>query len=960
MKARSKTPTEGGFIGFIEARIGSILVYFVLLPLLACMVLILPPLELPNRIFAAGFTAVAKTGVEIKDADGTTLTIPEGAVTTGSSVKLSSQPAQSAAANLAQTLPAYLDVKSPLYTFAIQGDRPKEATLSIPIPDGSEPYNTLDLYAMYGRQWFKIPFILNDQDMRLESDLNFTPDAVLIAQTRPQAPLIDAMLTANNALPDEDSKVVIEVNPAGLRLADQGAVAGDVMSLPETSAYSTYAIIPTVSNVDESGPRLDLAENMLNEPSQRTAHINLLVDIAVQKLYSGYNLDYQGLGPEDQEVYTAFVKDLASALHAKQKVLSVTLPLPKPISQDQWDTGGYNWPLIGRYADEVKIPIMPDLHAYEGETPLVDQYLQWAVGQVDRYKLQLAVSLLGRDESGTQYSTVSYLSILKLLGPVSIPDQVRPGDQVTFELPKLRAAGGIQHHDPSGLFYFNYKDDQGAQHTVWVENADSVANNISRLLKFNIHGIALQDLDTRLGTDPRVWPVLEQYRSLQASTMQTNLTVVWLIDGVPVGTSAASDPKFTWKAAGYLGQHSVDVSLSVDDGKSFAPGGNAQALLISTPPTPIPPTPRPTRVPTEAPPTEAPSQGPAPKPTAKPPPAVPTGGGFSGKNLFGYGAQLNWTNSDHDGELGTLNGMGFGWAKIQVRWCDVQGSPGQTDPGALDDMTAKAAAHGIKLLFSVVCAPNWTRADGGAGGSGPPDDPNTLASFLSAVSARYCNKGLGAIEVWNEENLLTEWHGKPISASAYVNMLRASYGAIHAACPSVVVVSGAPTPTGVNNSTAVDDQAYLQQMYAAGLAGVSDAIGAHPSGFNNPPSADWRTWQDPARPNFKGHPSFFFSGTMQGYRNIMVANGDGGKQIWPTEFGWGSTGAPFPGYEYEAQISETDQANWLVQSYQMMKAWGWVGAAFTWNLDFTNMGNETGAFHIVGRPAQGALAAMPK
>ena len=485
MKARPKPSTGGGFLGFIEARMGSILVYFVLLPLLLCMVLILPPLELPNRIFAAGFTSVAKTGVEIKDPDGTTLTIPEGAVASGSSVKLNSEPQQAFVSSpLAQTLPTYLEVKSPLYTFAVQGERPKEATLSLPIPNDSEPYPSLDLYAQYAQQWFKIPFTLNEQDLRLESDLNFVPDAVFIAQTKPQAPLISATLTANNSLPDSASKVLVEVNPGGLRLADQGAIAGDVMNLPETGAYSTYAIVPTVTNVDDNGPRTDLAENMLNDRAQLTAHINLLVDLAVQKLYSGYNLDYEGLTPVDLDAYTAFVKQLASALHSRQKILSVTLPLPKPISEDQWDTAGYNWALIGRYADEVKIPVLPDIHAYEGDTPLVDQYLQWSVGQVDRYKLQISMSLLGRDESGTQYSPVSYVNALKLLGPISVPQQVRPGDTVTFELPKLRAAGGIQHHDPSGLFYFNYKDDKGAQHTVWLENADSLANNIAFLFKY--------------------------------------------------------------------------------------------------------------------------------------------------------------------------------------------------------------------------------------------------------------------------------------------------------------------------------------------------------------------------------------------------------------------------------------------------------------------------------------------
>ncbi len=38
----------------------------------------------------------------------------------------------------------------------------------------------------------------------------------------------------------------------------------------------------------------------------------------------------------------------------------------------------------------------------------------------------------------------------------------------------------------------------------------------------------------------------------------------------------------------------------------------------------------------------------------------------------------------------------------------------------------------------------------------------------------------------------------------------------------------------------------------------------------------------------------------------------------------------------------------------------WVGVAILWNLDFNDMGNETGAFHVVGRPAFDALAGMPK
>jgi hypothetical protein len=147
-------------------------------------------------------------------------------------------------------------------------------------------------------------------------------------------------------------------------------------------------------------------------------------------------------------------------------------------------------------------------------------------------------------------------------------------------------------------------------------------------------------------------------------------------------------------------------------------------------------------------------------------------------------------------------------------------------------------------------------------------------------------------------------------------------------------------------------------LYQNGLHQYADAIGAHPSGFGNPPDAP------PGTPNptgqFQGHRSFYFMGTLQAYRAVMAQNGDSGKQIWPTEFGWGVDPSPKPGYEYEKFISPDQQGSWLVTAFKEMKSWGYVGPAFVWNLDFTDMGNETGAFHIVGRPAFDALAAMPK
>ncbi|HEX9075115.1 MAG TPA: hypothetical protein VF932_05020, partial [Anaerolineae bacterium] len=147
-------------------------------------------------------------------------------------------------------------------------------------------------------------------------------------------------------------------------------------------------------------------------------------------------------------------------------------------------------------------------------------------------------------------------------------------------------------------------------------------------------------------------------------------------------------------------------------------------------------------------------------------------------------------------------------------------------------------------------------------------------------------------------------------------------------------------------------------LYQNGLKDYSDAVGAHPSGFAN--AADVPPGTPNAIGQFQGHRSFYFRGTMEAYRQVMVQYGDANKQIWPTEFGWGVDPTPKPGYDYEKFITPEQQAAWLVKAYQMMKSWGYVGAAFVWNLDFMDMSNETGAFHIQGRPARDALAGMPK
>ncbi|MEM7538364.1 MAG: SH3 domain-containing protein, partial [Chloroflexota bacterium] len=198
----------------------------------------------------------------------------------------------------------------------------------------------------------------------------------------------------------------------------------------------------------------------------------------------------------------------------------------------------------------------------------------------------------------------------------------------------------------------------------------------------------------------------------------------------------------------------------------------------------------------------------------------PSGGGF-----FGYGIQAHLLGSDAGRAIEATNDIGFGWLKQQVQWKLYERSQGSVNLGSLQGIVAGAQSRGINVLFSVVGAPDWAREanfDGSV--DGPPADPQSFANFVGRMAGTFCGSGLKAIEIWNEQNLHYEWGNRPLDPVEYMNLLRPAYASIKAACPSMLVISGALTPAGDNGGLARDDFAYLEAMYQNGLANYADGI----------------------------------------------------------------------------------------------------------------------------------------
>ena len=353
---------------------------------------------------------------------------------------------------------------------------------------------------------------------------------------------------------------------------------------------------------------------------------------------------------------------------------------------------------------------------------------------------------------------------------------------------------------------------------------------------------------------------------------------------------------------------------------------------------------------------------------------------------FGYGIAAHGISMPYYTMDQIKEHLGMNWVKQQVRWDHFSSGPDQMDWSGYDAMVDAANERDLKVMMSVVGSPNWARTYFDANPqAAPPDDFSLYARFLGELVDRYNGK-IHAIEVWNEQNLDREWDtADGVQAKKYVELLRLAYQAIKSRDSSIIVISGALSPTGVtsvddanpNRYTVIDDFVYFQQMIDAGFLSYADCVGVHHNGYNMPPDVAFDEGYNDPDALFRGpfdspHHSWSFKSTLFGYRDMINAV-ERTTPLCITEFGWATSeglGGTPQEFEFAEDNTQAEQAAWDVQSFQLMREWGFVHLAFLWNLDYSYKGglgatDPNAPYSILdlqgaARPAYGALGEMVK
>lgn len=223
----------------------------------------------------------------------------------------------------------------------------------------------------------------------------------------------------------------------------------------------------------------DRAALVLRNADIQNTLINNVLTMIRQKGYSGLNIDFEYVYPEDRENYNNFLRRVVERLHPEG--YSVSTALAPKIRADQ--TGllyeAHDYAAHGEIVDFVVL--MTYEWGWAGGKPWaiaptseMRKVLDYAVTAIPRDKIMMGAPLYGRDwkipwVQGTFARTVGPKEAVNLAAKYGVAISYN----TTYQSP-----------------FFRYTDSSGQQHEVWFEDARSMQAKFDLVKEYNLRGIS--------------------------------------------------------------------------------------------------------------------------------------------------------------------------------------------------------------------------------------------------------------------------------------------------------------------------------------------------------------------------------------------------------------------------------------------------------------------------------------
>ncbi|TCO72313.1 glycosyl hydrolase family 18 protein [Marinisporobacter balticus] len=238
----------------------------------------------------------------------------------------------------------------------------------------------------------------------------------------------------------------------------------------------------------------DVVKELVSNKQNRQAFIQNVIKLIERYNFDGINIDIEDVYLEDSENLSALYTELGEALRRKGYYLSGSIPAR--VSDEPFNpfSDPFDYETIGKAVSEFVVMLYNE-HGWPGSGPgpvvsigWMERVLKYTMTKMPKEKIVAAVSVFGFDfnltTSKNTYAT--YDMAMKLAKKYN--------KEIIFD-------------EKTQTPMFAYEDEQGNQHEVWFENAESIYAKIQKAWEMGIKGIALW----RLGMeDPNMWSMFKE------------------------------------------------------------------------------------------------------------------------------------------------------------------------------------------------------------------------------------------------------------------------------------------------------------------------------------------------------------------------------------------------------------------------------------------------------------------
>jgi spore germination protein YaaH len=250
-----------------------------------------------------------------------------------------------------------------------------------------------------------------------------------------------------------------DISPFFFTAMPDGTIAnvGSDTQLKTTVDAAKARGIKVLPSITDGSGKWIMATVILGNNDSRAQHVQNIVDLVMANGFDGIDLDYEGFAftdgvaswPTTQPVWVAFVTDLAAALHAKGKLLSVTIPPTWMEVNVERGYPVYAPQKMGEVADLVRLMVYDWSVGSPGPiSPMswVNLVIAYNDPIIPNSKLQLGIPAYGRDW-GRKVNSTEFC-----------PDGALSTSSVELEHMQalIDAHGSIPVRDSAGEMTFSY------------------------------------------------------------------------------------------------------------------------------------------------------------------------------------------------------------------------------------------------------------------------------------------------------------------------------------------------------------------------------------------------------------------------------------------------------------------------------------------------------------------------